>query len=297
MNIVKDLDIDGIEILEQEPLSKRTTFGIGGRAKVFLNIKNKKALQKAVVYLNNNNIPYIVIGDGTNLLITDNDLDLVFIKLTDDFKNISYNNEIVTAGAGVKLSDFAKDTLSKGYGGLEKIGSIPGSIGGACLMNAGVRFFDISSCLQSVGIMDKRGNASELPKEECGYSYRESIFQYTNDYIITHATFKLEKTDTAPLWDILNASIEKRKLTQPKGKCAGCFFKNSNNQSSGKLIEECGLKGLSVNDAYVAQEHANFIMNRGNATANDIITLANKIKEEVKKQKGVDLVFEVRIIK
>ena len=204
---------------------------------------------------------------------------------------------LITAGAGVKLSDLAKDTLTKGYGGLEKIGSIPGSIGGACLMNAGVRYFDISTYIESVGVVDRQGNAFEMSKEACQYSYRESIFQYTNEYIITHANFNLEKTDTAPLWDVLNASVEKRKATQPKGKCAGCFFKNSNDQSSGKLIEECGLKGLSVGDAYVAQEHANFIMNRGNATAEDILKLANIVKAEVKKQKGADLQFEVRIIK
>ncbi|MBQ7258278.1 MAG: UDP-N-acetylmuramate dehydrogenase [Abditibacteriota bacterium] len=331
MNIIEDLNIDGVEILQKEPLSKRTTFGIGGCAKVFLNISTIDALKKGVIYLNQNSIPYMVIGDGTNLLVTDKDLDIIFIKLVGDFKEISYfpnhNSQIVTSplysmegedsrqpesptthteednfaiirvGAGVKLSDLTKDTLKKGFGGLEKIGSIPGTIGGACLMNAGVRYFDISTYIESVGVIDKKGNAFEMPKESCQYSYRESIFQQTDEYIITHANLRLVKTDTTPLWDVLIAGIEKRKATQPKGKCAGCFFKNQNNQSSGKLIEECGLKGLSVGDAYVAQEHANFIMNRGNATAIDVLRLANIIKEEVRKQKGANLQFEVRIIK
>ncbi len=297
MNIINDLNIDGVEILQNEPLSKRTTFGIGGCAKVFLNISTIEALKTSVIYLNQNSLPYMVIGDGTNLLVTDSDLDIIFIKLVGDFKEISYTGDTIKAGAGVKLSDLAKDTLKRGFGGLEKIGSIPGSIGGACLMNAGVRYFDISTYIESVGVIDKQGNVFEMPKEACQYSYRESIFQYTDEYIITHANLKLERTDTAPLWEVLAASVEKRKATQPKGKCAGCFFKNQNNQSSGKLIEECGLKGLSVGDAYVAQEHGNFIMNRGNATAEDVLRLANIVKEEVRKQKGADLQFEVRIIK
>lgn len=288
---------DGIRIITGEPMKKHTTFGIGGNAEYFIYVYTIDALCQTVKYLNAEKLPYMVIGDGTNLLITDSGLKKVFIKLDGDFKNISYNNEYITCGAALRLSDVAKDTLSKGLGGLETIGSIPGTIGGASIMNAGVRFFDFSTYISEIGVVDKKGNAYNIPKEKCGYSYRESIFQYTDEYIITHAVLKLEKCDTLPRWDILNASIEKRKLTQPKGKCAGCFFKNSNNQSSGKLIEECGLKGVSVNDAYVAQEHANFIMNKENATANDVLALAEKVRSEVKKQKGVDLIYEVRIIK
>ena len=294
--ITKDLQIDGVEILENEPLSKHTSFGIGGKG-VLLLVKTLEALSYAIKYLNENNLPYMIIGDGTNLLVSDNDLDTIFIKLGGDFKKITYNGNIITSGAGVKLSDLCRDTLNNNFQGLEKIGTIPGTVGGACIMNAGVRLFDFSTNLVSVGVVDRFGEYKVLPKEKCGYSYRESIFQYTKDYVIVNATIKLEKTvDTTPLWDVLNASVEKRKATQPKGKCAGCFFKNTDNESSGKIIEECGLKGMRVGGAFVAQEHANFIMNDGNATCEDVLSLANKIKETVKKEKNKDLVFEVRIV-
>lgn len=297
MNIISDLKDTDTEILQGEYLKKHTTFSVGGQADYFIYVRSLPSLCKTVKYLNENNTEYFIIGDGTNLLVTDSDIHKVFIKLEGDFSKIAYNDCFVTCGSACHLSQVAKDTLSKGLGGLETIGSVPGTIGGASIMNAGVRYFDFSSYVHEIGAVDRNGNQVIFPKEKCGYSYRESIFQHTDEYIITHAVLKLEKCDTEPLWKKLNASIEKRKTTQPKGKCAGCFFKNSDNRSSGKLIEECGLKGLSINDAYVAAEHGNFIMNRGNATFDDIISLAEKVKEEVKKQKGFDLVYEVRIVR
>lgn len=291
MNRIKD-----IEILENEPLSKHTTFGIGGIAKTFIYANSIRGLSDLIKYLNSNNLDYIVIGHGTNLLISDKTFHKIFIKLSGDFNKITYNNEYVTCGSGVSLQTLAKETLNKGLGGLEKIGSIPGSIGGACIMNAGVRYYDFSTNLYEVGVIDKQGKEIIFKKEECDYSYRESKFQYTDEYIITHAVVKLEKCDTKPLMEILNASFEKRRQTQPKGKSAGCFFKNSNNQSSGQLIDACGLKGLKINDAMVSFEHGNFILNTNKASFNDVLELANKVKYEVKRKKGFDLVFEVRII-
>lgn len=289
-------NIQNIEILEDEPLSKHTTFGIGGIAKTFIYANSVKGLSQLIKYLNENNLEYIVIGHGTNLLISEKTFDKVFIKLSGDFNKFSFNNEYVTCGSGVSLQSLARETLKNGLGGLEKIGSIPGSIGGASIMNAGVRYFDFSTYVHQIGAIDRQGNEVIFSKDECNYSYRESKFQYTDEYIITFATLKLEKCDTKPLIDVLNASFEKRRQTQPKGKSAGCFFKNSNNQSSGQLIDACGLKGLKINDAMVSYEHGNFILNTNKASFNDVLELANKVKDEVKKQKGFDLVFEVRII-
>ena len=292
-----DLRINGIDIVRNEPLSRHTSFGIGGTAEYFVYVNTLEALCETLSYLSSRNIPYFVMGDGTNLLIADHDFDTVFLKLSGDFRKTEYRDELITCGSAVRLSDLAKETLRAGYGGLETIGSVPGTVGGAAIMNAGVRYYDFSSYVYEIGVADRKGNHFILPKEKCGYSYRESIFQYTDEYIITHATLRLKKCNTEPLWQILQESIDRRKQTQPKGKSAGCFFKNSNNMSSGKLIEECGLKGTNINDAYVANEHGNFIMNRGSATAEDVLALARKIKAEVKKQKGCDLQYEVRIIK
>ncbi|MBQ0105371.1 MAG: UDP-N-acetylmuramate dehydrogenase [Armatimonadetes bacterium] len=295
-NIFSDLNIPGNRILCKEPLKNHTSFGIGGCADYFIYVSDLKALSATVKYLNENSVPYMVIGDGTNLLVSDHNINKVFIKLEGNFKKTEWNGSFVTAGSAVRLSELTAETLAKGFGGLERIGSVPGSVGGAAVMNAGVRTSDFSTHIHEIGVMDKQGNQIILPKENCGYSYRESIFQNTNDYIITHATFKLIECDTAPLNELLAESIAKRQENQPKGKSAGCFFKNTDGQSSGQLIEQCGLKNYRINGAYVSDKHANFIMNDGTATAEDVLALANFIKKTVKEKKNKDLVFEVRII-
>jgi len=289
-------NICGNIVITGESLKKHTTFGIGGNANTFVLISSLDALSKTVKYLKENNIKYIIIGDGTNLLVSDNKINDVVIKLDGDFKTFEVNNEYIRVGAAVSLLCLAKETLSLGFGGLETIGSVPGTVGGAAIMNAGVRYFDFSTYVHELIVVNKAGDIITIPKDECDYSYRESLFQYNHDYIIAYAVLKLEKTDTAPLKEKLAESLKKRVANQPQGKCAGCFFKNKNNYSSGKLIEECSLKGMRVNGAYVSDKHANFIMNDGTATAKDVLELANKIKDEIKKQKNIELEFEVRLI-
>ncbi len=279
-------------ILEENvDLKKYNTYGIGGYAKYLIYPKSVKNLQKLLKYLKDNNIPWLILGSGSNVILPDQDFLGVIIKL-DYLDNFEINKDVISAGAGLPLARFVKLLLNDGYTNYGPLMGIPGLLGGAIRGNAGANGVSIFDYLISVTIIDEEGNILKLKKEDISYDYRETEFKKKNVIIIA-GEFKGIKGNVAEMQEKIAENAKKRQVTQPlKSKNAGSVFKNPPGLSAGYMIEHSGLKGLSYGGAKVSDKHANFIINYNNATSRDIIELVNIIKKEVKKNYNVDLQLE-----
>lgn len=284
-----------------EPLSKYTSFKIGGKASVFFEPKDTIDLIKCLKNLKKFRVPYFLIGKGTNLLIKDSDFKGMVIRLTSPFfKNTNIKGNLITVGAGVSLSELV-DYLSakKEFSGFEFLAGIPGSVAGALVMNAGVTIegerHNIAHIVNKVKVIDKNAKIVSLSKPECGFSYRKSQL---NKFVILEAQISLTKNKKASSKNRIKDLLLYRKLSQDYSKPnAGCIFKNpSRSVSAGKLIEQCGLKGFQHGGAIVSQKHANFILNFNRATAKDVIELIHIIKKNVSDKFGISLKEEIKIV-
>ena len=297
-------------LLENEPMNKHTSFKVGGPARYFVKAESLDDLKKALDMAREKGIPFFILGNGTNLLVSDKGFDGVIITLAGDFSSIEdLGNGAFKVGAAVPLGRFARSVLKQGFAGIHKLAGIPGTLGGAIYMNAGAYGQEIGTCCTQVTVLDSDGNIREFAASECGFGYRQSIFQ-KNNAIILSATFllptaaSLGKT-TADLEAELAECMAKRKASQPLNMPnAGSTFKRLSVGAAdtpaqiapGYYIEQAGLKGYRIGGAEVSTVHANFIVNAGGATASEIKQLSEFVQQKVTEKFGINLHREIILL-
>ena len=288
---------ENTDIYTNEPMSLHTSFRIGGNAECFCEVKNKDALHKIICGCKKYNVHYFILGLGSNLLVSDNGIKGVVIKLGGDFTKITMlDDNTVKCGAGVTLAGLCVFARNKSLGGLEFAWGIPGSVGGAVYMNAGAYGGEIKDVVISSDCMDSDGNIKSFSGNELDFSYRHSVYS-DSDYVITDVTFKLEPKNQAEICSRMDELMDRRKTKQPLNRpSAGSVFKRPEGHFAAALIEECGLKGFSIGDAQVSEKHSGFIINKGNATAEDVKQLVKHIQEVVKEKTDVELCCEIKYI-
>lgn len=291
---IKRLNIKTIK--EDESLSKYTTFKIGGPARVLIEAKSDEEVLKLVRVFDEMKEDYLIIGNGSNLLITDAGIERPVIVLDKNFSNITTIDEVTLyAEAGASLKSLANKALELGLGGLEAISGIPGTVGGAVYMNAGAYGSEIKDVVSKIRYI-KDDSIAELDASEANFAHRRSIFQ-DKGYIILGAYFKLEKKDKKDIEEEQRDYTQRRKDKQPlEYPSAGSVFKRPEGYYASKLIEDAGLKGLSVGGAMVSKKHSGFIINTGSASFDDVVTLIEKVKAIVLEKFAVSLEEEIRII-
>lgn len=296
------IKIAGAEnIKENEPMSKHTTFKAGGNAAYFVEPNNLETLSEIVKYLNRENKAYYIIGNGSNVLVKDSGYNGVVVKISDFFNNISVekvdeSKYILEAGAGAMLGKVSKTAVEYSLTGMETLSGIPGTIGGAVVMNAGAYGGEIKDVILSAEVMDKNGNTFTLSKDELELSYRHSVIQ-EKEYIILKSKFILlvgeKEVIKSKMSEYAVARKEKQPLEYPS---AGSTFKRPKGNFAGKLIMDAGLRGHRVGEAMVSEKHCGFVINKGNATATDILKVMEDVKIEVKKKFDVDLEPEIKVL-
>lgn len=291
---IKRLNIETIK--EDESLSKYTTFKIGGPARVLIEAKSDEEVLKLVRLFDEMKEDYLIIGNGSNLLITDAGIERPVIVLDKNFAHIERIDEVTLyAEAGASLKSLANKALELGLGGLEAISGIPGTVGGAVYMNAGAYGSEIKDVVTKIRFI-KDDSIAEIDASEANFAHRKSIFQ-DKGYIILGAYFKLEKKDKKDIEEEQRDYTQRRKDKQPlEYPSAGSVFKRPEGYYASKLIEDAGLKGLSVGGAMVSKKHSGFIINTGSASFDDVVTLIEKVKAIVLEKFAVSLEEEIRII-
>lgn len=288
-------DTSGIKVVMDERLSEHTSFHIGGVARFFVYVRTKKGLSDVLQTIQKNGMQYFVIGAGTNLLVADKGFKGVVLKLGGVFKRMTMRNAHCRCGGAMLINDFLNAAAGKGYGGVEFMAGIPGTMGGAVKGNAGAFGYSVADCTESVVIVDESGAESIRPKAEIGFSYRSSRIR--DGEIITAVNLIMRREKRKVIRRRIERTLMIRKRKHPTGYSAGSFFKNPPGYAAGKLIDECGLKGLSVGGAEISEKHGNYIINRGQALASDVITLSRIIQQRVRKKTGITLEREVRLLK
>jgi len=278
----------------KEPLKNYTTFKIGGRARYFIEPQDFTDLKLLLNFSKRYRIPVFVIGRGSNILVNDKGMDAIVLHLNSGpFKQISLSNNFLEAGSAVLLSQVINFTRKHNLSGAEFLSGIPGTVGGALVMNAGVKGRSISNLVEDVAVMDYNGKIKTLSKRDINFGYRRSDL---SKYIVLSVRMKLKKTNEREINDRISRYLNYRKVTQDLSHpSAGCIFKNPKGISAGRLIDLCGLKGRRIGGAFVSLRHANFILNLKKASAKDVINLISFIKHEVRKKFRVDLKPEIKI--
>ena len=281
-------------IKENEPMSLHTTFKVGGPAKKYIKPLSEEGLTNLLYKMNEEGEAYIVIGNGSNLLVSDKGIDGVVVEIGDGLSDIVITDNTIYAGAGARLSSVAKAAADAGLSGLEFASGIPGSVGGAVYMNAGAYGGEMKDCVKSVKVF-KESSVSVIDGEKMGFSYRHSIAM-EEDMIVIGATFVLSHDDKDKIFERMNDFNSRRREKQPlELPSAGSTFKRPEGYFAGKLIMDAGLSGASVGGAMVSPKHCGFVVNTGDATASDIYNLIQNVKAEVMKQFGVELEPEVKM--
>lgn len=289
-------DKHNIEYKEKASLKNYNTYKIDAISDYIVFPKNEEELIIILKELKNNEIRYLILGNGSNVIFSKPNFNGVIIKL-DNFNMVEYNDTLVQAGAGYPLIKLAMETIEKGLSGLEFAAGIPGCVGASTAMNAGAYNSDMASVIKSVKVLTPNFDIKTLDNNELEFSYRDSFLKRNNDYVVLSTTFKLSLGDPETMKNQVTERRIKRYASQPLNMpSAGSVFRNPENMYAGELIEKLNLKGCRVGAAEVSQKHANFIVNVGNATGNDIIELIKIIKKEVKSKYDVDLKLEQIII-
>lgn len=300
MNIEKVIDKAkqlGCDTYDDKLLKDYTTFKIGGRCTALIEINSEKAIAELVKICNDENIRYLILGKGSNMLCDDKGFDGVVLHIGTDFANVEIiGDDTLMADAGCNLSKLCKIALDNSLSGLEFAYGIPGTVGGAVFMNAGAYGGEIKDILQEVNCVDSAGNIHTLSAEKLDLSYRHSIF-HENGWIVTSAVFKLKKGSKEEIKSKMDDLIGRRKDKQPlEYPNAGSTFKRPVGQFAGKLIQDCGLKGFSVGGAMISEKHSGFVINYNNATCKDVLSLIKQVQDIVKEKTGFFLECEVKII-
>ena len=287
----------GCDLLMDEPMSRHTTFKIGGPAEIFVEAKDVEALKNLVSWAEESKLKYMLLGNGSNLLVSDKGIEGAVITLGGEFKDIRLVSEdTIACGAGVTLAKLSSFALENSLEGLEFAWGIPGTVGGAVFMNAGAYGGEIKDVLKTCRHMTQDGQVVTLSEKDFNFGYRKSIYK-ENKWTILDCVFKLKKGNKedikAKMTDFMNRRTSKQPLEYPS---AGSVFKRPEGNFAGTLIEQCGLKGTSVGGACVSEKHAGFIINKGGATCKDVCDLVELIQKTVKDKTGYQLERELIIV-
>ena len=281
-------------ILTDEPMSRHTTFRVGGPADFFVTPKAKEEVRDVIRICKEAGMPYYIIGNGSNLLVSDAGYRGVIVQIYKEMNEVKVEGDLVKAQAGALLSGIAAKALGAELSGFEFASGIPGTIGGACVMNAGAYGGEMKDVLESVTVLTDEGKIIELGRNELELGYRTSVIA-KKGYIVLGAVLKLERGDGEKIKTYMDELKEKRVTKQPlEYPSAGSTFKRPEGYFAGKLIEDAGLRGFQVGGAQVSEKHCGFVINRDHATAADIMELMRQVQIRVKENSGVDLEPEVK---
>ncbi len=283
-------------LLENESMSKHTSYGIGGKVRGYITPNDVEDLIKIINIINKNNLKFYFVGSGSNLLVNDKDINAIIVTPSKSLKSLSINKNTINAESGVMLGRLVKEAIKRNLTGLESLVGVPGTLGGALMMNAGAWGSEISNYLVSVDVINTDGKMKTLNPQDIEFKYRYSSFK-SSDFILS-AKFRLKKAS--------KVEIEKKKLIASKGRInsqplkfrsAGSVFKNPHNKlAAGLLIDMAGLKGARHGGAEISTHHANFFINHGDAKANDIANLIRLSRKTVYEKFGIMLELEIKTI-
>lgn len=298
-----NLKIPKENIKFNEPMNKHTSFKVGGVADCYIRINDIQELKQILNFVLKNKIPFFILGNGSNVLVTDKGVRGIAIQINIKKFEIIDNNDLdksedmqIILGAGNKISETAQKLLKENITGFEELAGIPGTIGGAIKMNAGAYKKEIKDILECATVIDYNGNIIKLSNQDLKFEYRKSIL-FIEKYIVIEAIFNLKKGKSEEIKEKMDeykkSRIEKQPVEYPS---AGSTFKRGNNYITAKLIDEAGLKGYTIGGAQVSEKHAGFIINKGNATAKDILELIEYVKKKVYETSKEKISLEIEII-
>ena len=283
-------------ILIDEPMSRHTTFRVGGPADFFVTPKTKEDVRDVIRVCKEVGMPYYIIGNGSNLLVSDAGYRGVIVQIYKEMNEVKVEGDLVKAQAGALLSGIAAKALGAELSGFEFASGIPGTIGGACVMNAGAYGGEMKDIVQNVTVLTREGEIRKLEKEELGFGYRASVIK-DRGYVVLGAELMLVPGDKeeilARMQELKNKRVEKQPLEYPS---AGSAFKRPEGYFAGKLVMDAGLSGYAVGGAKVSEKHCGFLINAGGATASDVMELIRQIQAKVKEQFGVQLEPEIQFL-
>ena len=285
-----------MQILYNEPMKNHTSFKVGGPADIFIEPDDRAELVKAIKDLREQGVSYYIIGNGSNLLVSDKGLRGAVVKIGEKFGSVSINNDIITAESGVLLSTLSKMAAREGLTGMEFASGIPGSLGGAVTMNAGAYGGEMKDIVEWVELLDQDLNLKRLKNDEMKFMYRKSIIE-PGKHIVLRCCIRLKKGNKDEIDNKMAELAEKRKSKQPLHlPSAGSTFKRPEGYFAGKLIEDAGLRGFSIGGAQVSTLHCGFVVNNGDATAKDVYDLIRHVQKTVFEKFNVMLEPEVKIL-
>jgi len=289
--------ISNERIYINEPMSKYTSFKIGGPAECLIKIKTQEELKAILELAKKHNIPLTIIGNGSNLLVSDEGIKGIVLKIEISTFELDEQTAKLKVGSGVKLGMIAQKCLKQELAGFEFASGIPGTIGGAIRMNAGAHGREMKDVVTTITYMDRNGEIHTIQNEQAEFEYRHSLFAQ-KDYIILEVEMQLEKGNADEIQAKMNEYATYRKEKQPiEYPSAGSTFKRGADFITAKLIDECGLKGYQIGGAQISEKHAGFIINKENATAEDVMKLMEYTKEQVYNKFGKEIEPEIEIIK
>lgn len=297
-DLISFLNANNYSFLENEPLKKHTSFKIGGNAEVYVMPETEEQIKELMLKCDEFQLKYYLLGNGTNVLFSDDTYNGVIISTIEKFNGIRQLSETTfECDAGVKLTTLCNYALKNSFTGFECLYGIPGTVGGAIITNAGAYGGEVSDVIVEVNHIDDKGNFGSLIGEEIDFSYRHSAYE-TNGYTICSAVFVCEKGNKDEIKAKMDELIGRRREKQPlEFGSAGSTFKRPKGGYAAALIEQAGLKGTCVGDAEVSTKHSGFVINKGKATCNDVLQLIDIIKKKVYETSGIMLECEVRIVK
>ncbi len=293
-----NLSIPKDNILYNEDMKKHTTFKIGGPAECFIKIKTKEELKEILVFARKNKIPITILGNGSNILVLDGGIKGITLTIQIEYLDIKQDDEKykIYVGGGYKLAKLAQYLLKNEISGFEELSGIPGTIGGAVSMNAGAHGREMKDIVQKIKCVDIDGNEKEFLNEEAGFGYRKSIFK-GNSYIVTEVELNLQKGKQEEIKEKMDEYAKYRKEKQPiEYPSAGSTFKRGKDYITAKLIDEAGLKGYSIGGAVVSTKHSGFVINKGNATAKDVLDLVKYIKDTIEEKFDKKIELEIEVV-
>ena len=296
--LIDNLNISKEKIKYNEPMAKHTSFKIGGPAQCCINAESVEEIKQICKVASKNDINLTIIGNGSNLLVTDNGINGIVVKVNIKKFELEFSNDDVSliVGAGNKLGEIAQKLLRNEITGFEFAAGIPGTIGGAVRMNAGAYGKEMKDIVETVKYMDYDGNIYEKSNKDLEFEYRKSMFA-KNKFIILEAKLKLQKGNAQYIKDKMLEFEQSRKQKQPlEFPSAGSTFKRGTDFITAKLIDDAGLKGYRVGGAMVSTKHAGFVVNENNATAQDVLNLVKHIKQEVYKKFNKKIELEIQVI-
>lgn len=288
----------GCKALKNERLSNHISFKVGGPCPLLIEPKNENQLRNILKEIRKENVPFAVLGNGTNVLVPDEGIDRVIVKIGDEMTKLSLEGEdVISCSAGTKVVTLCKFALENSLSGLEFAYGIPGTCGGAVFMNAGAYGGEVKDVLSEITYLTPELELKTMPAEEAELSYRHSVFK-ENGCIVVSAKFKLKKAPKEEIKNAMTDFLSRRKDKQPlEYPSAGSTFKRPEGYFAGALIEQCGFKGKTLGGAQISEKHAGFLINKNGATAKDILDLITLTRETVKKETGVTLEPEVIILR